>query len=199
MSESKKNGEFNSWLNEIYDISKITDDEINDIYDQVKYQGFNREDTLLELFSLIKHKTDITKIVIACALRGPVKAAELKILDGKTLQQAGIPKSRKPGEAGLSCGRITSATADLAAYFLRRLNVPKRVNCDCPAWLQFPSAASIQMPLNLRSQHINFSKQFSTIIGGKFDETIYSSQVANAYLSENLDLFDEYDVHSQSD
>jgi hypothetical protein len=137
MSESKKNGDFNEWLSEIYDIRSITDDEINDIYDQVKYQGFNREETLLELFSIVKHKSDIIKIVIACALRGPAKASELKILDGKTLQQAGIPKSRRPGEAGLSCGRITSATADLAAYFLKRLNVPKRIDCDCPAWMSF--------------------------------------------------------------
>jgi len=44
--------------------------------------------------------------------------------------------------------------------------------------------------MRYREQHIEFSKRFSKIIGGEFNEQIYSQMMQNAYLDDDLHLFD---------
>jgi hypothetical protein len=103
----------------------------------------------------------------------------------------GIPASGQKNTDNLSCARITSSTADVAAFYLKKLNVPKRIFDDlCPAYLQFPAAGSIRLPDNLRSLHIEFAKKFSKLIGGVFNDSIYGQMIQNSYLDERLDLFD---------
>lgn len=182
--------ELNTWLSDIYDISKISDQELSQMYEQFQYQGFNRLEVLAELKAKnLPHKNYI-ELIIVCALRGPQRASQIKLSNGRTPNEMGIPGSGAQGRKGLTCQRITAATADLAAYFLKKLNVPRRLNMDCPAWLQFPSAGSIKLPSSFRALHQEFSVRFSKQIGGVFSEQIYLQMEANAYLDEKLRLFD---------
>jgi hypothetical protein len=180
--------EDSKWLDELYDSTNYSQQWISDTYNEYKYQGFIREDVLDELRSKFSDTKLAAKIIMVCALRGPVRAANTQV-DGKTLIEWGVPIRRRPGTKGLSCGRITSATADLAAYLLKKANVPKRLSMDCPSWLQFPSAGSIKMPDEYRRMHKEFSMEFSKAIGGEFKEEIYIQMVANSYLDESLNLF----------
>lgn len=192
MSDEKqqKDTDLSAWLDDIYDVSRTSEDDLKTWGEAYSYQGFDRMSTLKLLKKLVPNRDEVTQIIIVCALRGPRRAAETKLLGGKTISSYQIPASGQKGTKGISCQRITAATADLAAYYLRKLNMPKRLLVDCPAHLQFPGAGAIQMPENIRIQHIEFSKKFSSLIGGAFNEQIYSIMIQNAYLNTKLRLFD---------
>jgi len=179
------------WLRKLYDTKLFTVEELGEIYDSVRYIGFNRELMLYKLEQIVgDHKLSV-QIIIACALRGPQAAARLKMKNGKTISEMGIPGSGKMGTEDLSCQRIASSTADLAAHYMKILNVPKRINrLSCPAWLQFPTAGSIKLPTHLREQHREFAAEFSKVIGGVFRDDIYGQMESNSYLDEELHLFD---------
>jgi hypothetical protein len=177
------------WLDSLYDVGSY-EEQLLKWYEFYKYKGFERTDVLQDLKNLNETKEIIAQIILVCALNGPKRASMTRLRDGRSLMEMGIPASRKPGMKGISCGRITSATADLAAYYLKAVDFRKRVSSvDCPGWLQFPSAGSIDLPKRLREQHIEFSKAFSDLIGGEFKEDIYSQMVDNAYYNPKLDLF----------
>lgn len=179
------------WLKRLYDPTLITNTELMDIYDTIKYKGFDRDTMLVKLEELINDPKLVAEIVITCSVRGPRQAALVKLRNGKSIAQMGIPASDQKGTENLSCARIAAATADLAAFYMKRLDVPKRlISVDLPGWLQFPTAGSIKLPLDIREKHIIFSKQFSLQIGGDFNEQIYGTMMANAYLDPNLHLFD---------
>jgi hypothetical protein len=178
------------WIKSLYDINLISDSELTSMYDAFKYQGFNRDEMLLELERITKDPKVAVQLVILCAMRGPIAAADTKLMNGLTPKQMGIPGSGQMKTKNLSCARISASTADLAAFYLKRLNIPKRIlSSPLPGWLQFPTAGSIKLPEDLRQHHIEFSKRFSEMIGGKFREEIYSQMMANAYLDVNLHLF----------
>jgi hypothetical protein len=179
--------EFDSWVRSLYDF-KMDDKELRHIVDIISYKGFNREDVLKQLSKIADIKT-IIELILLCALRGPVGASKTTMTNGKNPLQMGIPASGGKGVKTLTCGKITAATADLAAYYLKRSGAPKRMLIELPAWLQFPSAGSIKMSDTHRAQHIEFSKRFSPMIGGEFNEQIYAQMVQNAYLDESLNLF----------
>jgi hypothetical protein len=182
--------ELEAWVKIIYDPSDISDDVLMDYYDAFRYHGFDRQNVLKLMKEKLVSKDIVVQAVIVCALRGPKAASIIKLKNGKTLSEMGVPASGQQKTDNLSCARITAATADLAAYFLKRLNVPKRlISSSCPAWLQFPSAGSISLPQNIRDQHVEFSQKFSPLIKGTFNESIYGAMVANAYLDERLGLF----------
>lgn len=179
------------WLNKVYDPNLLKAEELLAIYDSVKYQGFNRELMLAKLEEKVKSPKLAIEIIIACSLRGPVQAAKIVLSDGKTIAQHGITGSGQKGTENISCQRISSSTADLAAYYMKKMEVPPRImDTDLPNWLQFPTAGAIKLPEKLRKSHIEFSKKFSILIGGKFDESIYGQMMANAYLDPKLRLFD---------
>jgi hypothetical protein len=189
--EEKKELIPKEWLHALYDPGLISEDELVQFYDAFKYQGFNRDEMLIELEKKAGDPKIAAQLVVLCALRGPIAAASVKLLNGKTPTQMGIPGSGQIKTKNLSCARISSATADLAAFYLKRMQVPKRIlSSDLPGWLQFPSAGSIKLPDNYRNLHIEFSRVFSKAIGGEFREEIYSQMIANAYLDQNLHLFD---------
>jgi hypothetical protein len=182
--------DFASWFKDLYTITNYTDEDILQMYETFKYVGFERKSILQQLFKLASDTSIAAQIIVACALRGPKAAAKLKLTNGRTIEAMGIPASGAKGTSHISCNRVTAATADLAAYFLKKMNVPKRLhNQECPAWLQFPSAGSIKLPENLKQAHRQFATEFSKVIGGTFNASIYNQMELNAYLSENLNLF----------
>jgi len=182
--------EIETWVDSIYDPTAVSNDELKAIWDAFSYKGFNREDVLKQLYSIIKDKSVVIQLVIVTALRGPQAASTIKLLNGKSAIDLGIPASGGQGTKVLTLNKIVSATADLAAFYLKKMNAPKRLSMDLPGWLQFPSAGSINMPQHLRQQHIDFSRRFSTLIGGTFQEQIYMQMENNSYLDSRLRLFD---------
>jgi hypothetical protein len=179
--------QLNKWVSSLYAF-KISDEELKQINEAFSYKGFNRDDVLKQL---TKYELRIAiELVILCAMRGPQAASRVMLTNGKTPAQMGIPASGGQGTKALTCNKITAATADLAASYLKRMNMSKRVNSDLPAWLQFPAAGSIKLPDNLRKLHMEFSRKFSELIGGVFQEQIYMQIEANSYLDNSLRLFD---------
>lgn len=178
------------WLLDVYQEAFMSDEDLVTIFDIIKYKGFNRDEVLAQLEEKISSPKLVAEIVMVCSQRGPRQAENVILSNGRTLKQMGIPASDQKGTSNISCQRISSATADLAAFFFKRLDIPKRnLSSKLPGWLQFPTAGSIKLPDDLRQAHIEFSKDFSKLIGGEFNEQIYSQMMANAYLDPKLNLF----------
>jgi hypothetical protein len=184
-----KGEDFQKWLNDVYDLAQLSDESINSMYEQFSYQGFNRDDVLKQLYTFVKDKSVVYQLIMVGALRGPQASAQIKLMNGQTPLSMGIPASGAQGTKILTMNKIVSATADIAAHLLKKSNAPKRLNVELPGWLQFPSAGSIKLPSNLRNQHVEFSRKFSEVIGGKFNEGIYNQMEANAYLDPKIKLF----------
>jgi hypothetical protein len=184
-----KEEECDNYVKALYDFSKITPEDLAAIYDAVGYKGFNRRDIMKQLSRVVKDPKIATEIIIAVALQGPQRACRVKLTNGLTPAAMGLPASGGQGTKALTLNRILSATADLAAFFLKKLNVPKRLNVNLPGWLQFPSAGSIKLPEQYKIAHLEFSRMFSQVIGGNFNEQIYITMQSNAYLDEKLELF----------
>ena len=190
VKEEVKSKEFvTKWIQQLYDTTTINEDELRKIYEEIKYVGYNREETL-ELLSKFDKKL-VVEMILMCAVRGPQKAATIKLSNGKSFQELGIPASGLKSKKGLSINRISPSTADLAAYFMKKLQVPKRMESELPAWLQFPTSGSIRMPKKYRDLHREFAKKFSERIGGEFNDQIYLAMEQNSYLNDNLHLFDD--------
>jgi hypothetical protein len=185
------------WLDQLYNVTEIKDEDLYSWYEMYQYQGFNRKEVLKQLMEKVPDLRIAQQIIMICALRGPQRAALTKIGD-TTIERMGIPASGMKGNKGISCQRITAATADLAAWLLKKVDAPKRLPMDLPGWLQFPSAGSITMPIEYRQQHIEFARRFSTVIGGLFNEQIYQQMVNNSYLSPKLHLFGDFAPIPQS-
>jgi len=183
--------ELPDFLNELYRVDLLSEEELLDYYEAFKYVGFDRDEMLEQLKNITRDPKIAVQLIILCAMRGPQAAAIIPLKNGKTPVEMKIPASGAQGKHFLTCQRITAATADLAAFYLKKLNIPKRLpSFECPGWLQFPSAGSIKLPENLRQQHIEFSRAFSKVIGGVFNESIYATMMSNAYLEPRLHLFD---------
>jgi hypothetical protein len=190
--------EFKKWLESLYNPKLLDENELMTIYEQIKYKGFNRDDILVALFEKFKDDVKlISEIIIVCALNGPMRASVTTLSNGRSLASMGIPASKKQKTRDISCSRITASTADLAAFYLKRIkDLPKKIHGHpLPAWLQFLSAAAITMPQQYRDMHKDFSKIFSERIKPKdmkesnFDEGIYETITSNSYLNKNLNLF----------
>lgn len=193
MSEVKS---FEDFIKELYS-NPLPEETVLELYDLYKYQGFERQEILKQAFDKLKSPKLVAELIILCAVQSPSKAAHQKLTNGLTPTQMGIPYSGQKGTKNLSCTRLTAATADLAAYYLKKIpNLPRKIaDLDLPAWLQFPSAASITLPQKYRKLHREFSEKFSTKINadGKFpfNAEIYEQMEMNSYLDEKLGLFDE--------
>jgi hypothetical protein len=188
VSDEKKDDN-KEWIVKLYDMSTITNEELKSMYESFAYQGFNRSEILILMSKIFPNHRLAVEAILAVALRGPSAGSKVRLSNNKTLSDMGIPASKGKGTKILTCSRIQAATADLAASMMKKLNVPKRMDLLCPAWLQFPSAGSIKLPDHLRSQHREFAEKFSKTIGGVFNEQIYTQMAMNAYLDETLNLF----------
>jgi hypothetical protein len=186
-----RNDQLQNWLIELYQ-DDIDESELNEYYQAFKYQGFDRESILSELMRIVNgSKRTAIQLILLCALRGPKAASTMKLMNGSSPAELNIPASGMKGTKRISCSRITAATADLAAFYLKKLNIPKKFHDDpLPAWLQFPAAGAILLSNELRQLHLNFTKRFSLVIGGEFNDSIYNQMVSNAYLNDQLNLFD---------
>jgi len=180
-----------AWYKSIFDLKTITKSDLKDIYEIIKYKGFNREQTLKLMRELVGDDQKLfSEIVLVCAVRGPQQAAITPLSNGSRLVDMGIPASGVKGTDAISCSRIGAATADLAAYMMKQINVDKRIpDHPLPGWLQFPQAGSLKLPEQFRVWHEDFSRKFSIIIGGVFNEQIYKTMMSNSYLREDLQLF----------
>jgi hypothetical protein len=190
MTDIKESKDLDEWLSRLYDPELIGEDELKQFELLYSYEGFNRNEVIKELRRVFPEPKEASEVIIVCAMRGPQRAAKTKLRNGRTIESYRVPASGLKGNKGLSCQRITAATADLAAFFLKRMNFPRRINSECPGWLQFPSAGSIILPDDLRQQHIDFQKKFSPMIGGTFNDQIYDQMIRNAYLNPKLKLFE---------
>lgn len=193
MCELKKDGDdirdIQDWMRSLYQVDQYTDDFVAQMNEQFSYKGFNRHDVLKQLKERIQDNSLVAQIIVATALRGPQVASGIKLLNGRTPASMGIPASNQKGSRNLSLNKVLAATADIAAYFLKKMKVPKRINMDLDAHLQFPSAGSIKMSDELRVKHKEFCVKFSKLIGGEFNEQIYDQMVINSYYDENLKIF----------
>jgi len=178
------------WLEKLYDVDLFTHEEIIRMCYKYQYKAFDRNIILNKLKEKFTNNSKIVmEVILVCALRGPKKAATISLSNGKSCEEMGIFTTNVQDTNELSCNRIVVATADLAAYYLKSGNTEKRLDMECPAWLQFPSAGSIKLPPVLRTQHLEFSKRFSEVIGGVFSEQIYNNMIKNSYYNEKLNLF----------
>ena len=191
VDDAQNDQQLNQWVMNLYNsVSQLGEQELIAIYNSVKYQGFDRNEILKELMKLGLSKQLLAEVVLVCALRGPKAASQVPLSDGKTLLARGVRASGAKGGKGITCARITASTADLAAFLMKKMNVPKRIaNSECPAWLQFPAAGAIKMPDDIRKHHRAFSIEFSTRIKGAFNEDIYNTMMDNSYLDQSLKLF----------
>jgi hypothetical protein len=170
---------------------EFINDNFEHIYSLIKYQGFDRNEILkqLDMFKAKFGEKVTAELILACNLRGPVGGSKIKFSNGKFAAEMGIIKS-SPGSQKLTCSSIAASTADIAAYFMKLVNVPKRIDHELPGWLQFPAAGSIKMPQNLRVLHQDFARKFSELLpGGNFRSEIYEQMKANAYYDVSLKLF----------
>jgi hypothetical protein len=187
--EIKVDDSVQTFLKDLYDVNSISNEELSFMMDHFMYKGFNREQVLKQMQQIIKDPKIAMQIVVAVAIAGPKRASNIKMSNGLTPSQMNIPPSGGKGNEKITLSKILAATADLAAFFLKKMNIPKRIQVECPGWLQFPSAGSIKLPDELRAQHIEFSRKFSPLIKGSFDENIYYQMQANSYLDPTLGLF----------
>jgi hypothetical protein len=170
----------------LYKLDLFTEDEFSTFYNSVAYHGFDREKVLIQMRGRSNPK-NLVKLIVVIALRGPQRA---KIWADSLVEFKNLPTSSR-GRDDLSFTKIAAATADIAAYYLKKANVTKRLtDHPCPAWLQFPSAGAIKMPAEIRVHHRSFCEAFSLVIGGKFNKAIYDAMVQNAYINDNYRLFD---------
>jgi hypothetical protein len=189
LSQEIKTPEFSEWLTSIYS-EQPSDEELNEMYNTLKYQGFDRNEVLAQIKNLNLSKKLLMEMILVCALRGPVQASQTPLSNKQTLSSMGVGGNGGKGQKRLTCQKVTAATADLAASYMKRLNVPKRIpSIDLPGWLQFPAAGSIKMSDAIRAKHVEFSLEFSKRIGGQFNEQIYEQMKENSYLSDKLKLF----------
>jgi hypothetical protein len=184
-----KEEDYEQWMTGLYLKTLMSQDELKNFWEAVSYKGFNRTDVLKELFVSFRDQKVAIQLILVTAIRGPQAAAHIKLLNGRSAAEMGVPASGGKGTKALTLNKILAATADLAAFYLKIMRVPKRMNIDLPAWLQFPSAGSIKLPKELRIQHRDFAKRFSELIGGTFQEQIYEQMEINSYLDETLGLF----------
>jgi hypothetical protein len=187
--EVKIDDSIQSFLKDLYDVNSVSNEDLIYMMDHFMYKGFNREQVLKQMQQTIKDPKIAMQVIVAVAVAGPKRASNLKMTNGLTPNQMNIPSSGGKGNEKLTLSKILAATADLAAFFLKKLNVPKRIQVECPGWLQFPSAGSIKLPDEIRSQHIEFARKFSPLIKGSFDENIYYQMQTNSYLDPTLGLF----------
>ena len=183
--------DLSDWLKSLYALKEVDDAFIKQLDEAFSYKGFNRDEVIAQLKVQVSDPNLSLQLIVVTALRGPKAAGGIKLLNGKTPNEMGIPSSGGKNQKRLTLSKILAATSDIAAFFLKRLNVPKRIHSSpLPGWLQFPSAGSIQLPTRYREQHKEFAVQFSSLIGGEFNEGIYEQMSANAYLDNGLKLFD---------
>jgi len=190
---------FKKWVEELYS-NLLNDEDLKVSYEAFKFIGFNRDEVMEQIHNTFKETHIVSEVVVAIALRGPVAANNLRLSNGRTISSYGVTPNGGRRTKLLTGNKIQAATADLAAFYLKRLNVPKRISSlACPSWFQFPSAGSLPFDETLRRQHLEFAKQFSKLITqgpnvvgnvvDGFNQQIYDQMASNTYCDDRLRAF----------
>jgi hypothetical protein len=153
--------------------------------DNIKYQGFNREEYI---------RSTLERITVSQALRlalmGAIRGSRFDKVNSSgtvdvdlvvlfTGQNPIVVKSATKAK-DITILRCTASVPQWCSYYMMTARVVKKVpNLACPAWLQFPAAAAIPMSSQLRTQHIEFCIQFSKMINGVFNANIYMAMFNN--------------------
>jgi hypothetical protein len=194
--------------NELFDLirSGVVDIDMKALYDQVRYQGFNRIDFLKFALRSVSPATMI-KIAMIGAVRGSNFAKILETpnlpVDVKNLMDNGTILNRKATRTSdITITRCTAAMPEWSAYALMQAGVPGRLSkLDLDPCLQFPAAGSLPMSLKVRKDHIEFSAQFSRLINGSFKATIYKAMYNDTVKVANIhpDLLPKLGVTRDAD
>jgi len=178
----------------VRDILEMPEDDLHQLWEEMSYQGYNRDCVMKSVLLRYKLKnSEILAFSAAVALRGPKKAERIifSSLSNTSMVSKKIVTKSSLTKWDVSPTRLCNAYADLAAWLLKRFKAEKKIQHECPGWLQFPSAASIKMPDAIRRQHKDFCKKFADLIGGEFREDLYDLASENAFLpAEKLALFE---------
>lgn len=159
-------------------ILSSTEPDLQDFMDGMSFAGFNKA-KMAKLAAARLGARRTIKLVFLAAYRGTnltkIIARSVKVDDDvKKAHEDRLILSNGKGPEDLTMGRLLACFPQFAAYYMMRLNCPKKiVGNDCPACLQFPAAASLPMSVVVRTQHIEFCKDFSDLIGSKFDPKFY--------------------------
>lgn len=191
-----------AWSGQIKDLIDRPEGDLNEIYDSIKYDGFDRE-VLKE--ALIESGASST-VVMTVAAMGAIRGTSYWNLDKDKLNPKvrswiesnckGFRKSRKGKgkksgsglkSTDLTILRVTSVVPDAAALFMFMVGAPKKIpDHPCPAYLQFPAAGSLPMSREIRMLHVSFCEQFSTLIGGTFNIQLYEAMMQNQLDMKNV-------------
>lgn len=169
-------------------LNDISENLVKEIYDAIAYTGFNRDVIINEL----EAKKATAEIVATISLIGSVRGGKkesLKDLKIKkevaTFISSYIQDHRIKGNPkSLTILRITACFPHVAAYMMLKAGVPKKISTsELPAFLQFPAAGSLPLKSEYRELHKQFCIDFSKVIKGEFNESIYSSMSSNTIMS----------------
>lgn len=169
-------------------LTNLSDNLIKEIYDSIAFSGFNRDLIISELNA----KKASLEVVSTLAFLGAVRGGKLSKLEGlelktevKDFMRLHIAKDHKDNPRAITILRITATFPQVAAYMLMRSDAPKKIeSSDLPAFLQFPAAGSLPLNDSIRELHKEFCINFSKLINGKFDESIYEAMQANPIKKE---------------
>lgn len=187
-------------LNAFATITSIT---AKSMFESVRYQGFSKEQ-FMDSWT-IEHglsPTTMVKVAFVAAVRGTNVDKLREILTSEilaipnaaalvTLLVTGAATIARPntrltpeGRKAITMSRCVAVVPHIVAAMLRIAEVPARYpDLGCPAWLQFPAAASLPLRDLRRTEHIEFNNLFSTAINagradvGSRQMTIYNQQV----------------------
>lgn len=151
----------------------------------IEYQGFDREFYIMHALNQMTVSVFV-RFAILGAVRGSNFAKIKESCEGmpqdliSSFSGLGFVKTPKK-RTDLTILRCTASIPQWCLYWMWKAGVTKKVtDSECPAYLQFPGAASLPMSKALRQQHIDFSIKFSSLLpGGKFNVNIYLTAYAN--------------------
>jgi len=156
------------------------DVDLADFKEDMAYAGFDKN-RMSKLMSKRLGGLGSIKVIFLGAMRGTNLK---KILEKSTkidpMIQEFVDKklvlSNGKGRDDLTVGRCLACFPEIAAHYLLKYKIPKKIpDSTCPACLQFPSASGLPMSPLVRAQHIEFCKAFSRLIKSRFEGQYYQA------------------------
>lgn len=180
------------------DFQKILDAgdvDLTNFREEMSYLGFDKQ-RIARLAALNLGPRRTIKCLYLGAMRGTnlEKILSKSVKVDQELKTAFDTKKILSGGTGandLTMGRLMGTFPEIAAYYAIKYPFPKKIeDSDCPSALQWPTAASLPMSLNVRLSHVRFCVEFSALIGSKFEQRYYlaafNSQLSIARLDPSV-------------
>jgi hypothetical protein len=155
-----------------------TDAGLESFVGDMAYQGFDKA-RFSRMFAKAFGAARVVKIVVLGAMRGTnlKKIIEKSVKPDpeiKNLFTSGKLLANGAGVNDLTVGRCLACFPEVAAYYLHKHKIPKKIqDHDCPGFLQFPAAAGIPMSMTLRALHVDFCARFAVLINSEFRPEYY--------------------------